>query len=124
MLQQDAQLSASWQVDRQASSFRGASMRRISSKPAGEPASKYRPLPRIPAAEHLRKYASACHDLAERETDSARQELFRAMECTWEAVAAQVERGRFDGQDAGDAMPIAQLAATPIRDMLDHLQHE
>jgi cation transport regulator ChaB len=83
-------------------------MRRTLSKPAGEPASKYRPLPKIPAAQHLRKFASACHDLAERESDSARQELFRAMECAWEAVAAQVER-------ADDLM--AKMRATQCRSL-------
>ena len=67
-------------------------MRRISSKSVGKPASEYRPLPGVPAAEHLRKFASACRDLAEPETDSARQVLFREMECAWEAVATQVER--------------------------------
>jgi len=70
----------------------GMSMRRISAKPAGEPASQYRPLSVLPAPAHMRKFASACHDLAERENDSSRRALFREMECAWEAVAAQVER--------------------------------
>jgi len=67
-------------------------MRRISSKPGGGPASRYRFLPALPAVEHLRKFASACHDLAQCETDCGRQELFREMESAWEAIAAQVER--------------------------------
>jgi hypothetical protein len=67
-------------------------MRRISSKSVSERASKYRPLPGLPAAKHLWKFASVCHDLAEHETDAARQLLFREMECAWQAVAAQVER--------------------------------
>lgn len=67
-------------------------MRRMLSKPAAEPASKYPSLWEIPAAGHLRKFASVCHDLAERETDLARQALFREMERAWAALAAQVER--------------------------------
>ncbi|MBV8824885.1 MAG: hypothetical protein JO084_06255 [Bradyrhizobiaceae bacterium] len=68
------------------------SMRRMPSKPAPEPASQYHPLPGLPAAEHLRRFASACRDLAERESDPARQALFREMESAWEAIAAQIER--------------------------------
>jgi len=67
-------------------------MRRVLAKPAGEPASKYPAAAELPAAGDLRKYASACHELAECETDPARQALFRAMQCAWAAVAAQVER--------------------------------
>jgi hypothetical protein len=67
-------------------------MRRLSSKPAAAPASQYRSLPALPAAEDLRRFASACHRLARRETDSARQALFRKMASAWEAIAAQVER--------------------------------
>jgi hypothetical protein len=67
-------------------------MRRISSNPAGAPASQYRPLPTLPAAERLRQFASACRRLAERETDAARRAMFQEMESAWEAVAAQVER--------------------------------
>jgi hypothetical protein len=67
-------------------------MRRVISKPAGEAASKYRPQPGLPPARRLWNFASACHDLAERETDSARRRLFREMESAWKAVAAQVER--------------------------------
>jgi hypothetical protein len=46
----------------------------------------------LPEAGQLRRFASACRDLAKRETDSGRQTLFREMESAWTAVAAQVER--------------------------------
>lgn len=67
-------------------------MRRISSTVSGGSASQYRPLPNLPEAERLRQFASACHHLAERETDAARRAMFQEMESAWEAVAAQVER--------------------------------
>jgi hypothetical protein len=67
-------------------------MRRSHPKSVNAIGTEYRPVPPLPELEQLRRFASACGDLAQRETDSGRQELFREMEFAWTAVAAQVER--------------------------------
>jgi hypothetical protein len=53
---------------------------------------EYRSALPLPESWQLRRFASACRELAKRETDSGRQALFREMESAWTAVAAQVER--------------------------------
>jgi hypothetical protein len=67
-------------------------MPRIAAKSSAVRAADYRPAVRIPAAEELRRFASACHGLAEMESDPARRRLFRQMESAWLAISAQVER--------------------------------
>ena len=67
-------------------------MRRPHPKSVNAIGTEYRPVPPLPGSEQLRRFASACGDLAQCETDSGRQELFREMEYAWTAVAAQVER--------------------------------
>ena len=67
-------------------------MPRIAAKPSAARAADYRPPVHIPAAEELRRFASACRGLAETESDAARRRLFRQMESAWLALGAQVER--------------------------------
>jgi hypothetical protein len=67
-------------------------MRRSHPKPVDAIGTQYRHVPPLPELGQLRRFASACGDLAKRETDSRRRELFREMESAWMAVAAQVER--------------------------------
>jgi hypothetical protein len=68
-------------------------MRRSHTKTAADPkAAEYRAALPLPESRQLRRFASACRDLAKRESDASRQALFREMESAWTAVAAQVER--------------------------------
>jgi hypothetical protein len=66
-------------------------MRRSTLK-TGSAASYYRPASPLPPAQDLRRFACACRDLANQESDTARRGLFRQMEAAWTALAAQVER--------------------------------
>ena len=50
------------------------------------------PLPPLPEAAELRRFAFTCRTLAEQETDSRRKRVFQEMESAWKAVAAQVAR--------------------------------
>jgi len=66
-------------------------MRRPAFKPSTL-APAYLPAWPLPPAEELRRFARACHKLADQESDTDRRLLFRQMEAAWTALAGQVER--------------------------------